>query len=107
MVVYPAVYGGFASAVLEAMACGVPVVVADAGAAPELVGDAGAVIPPGDDAQLAIELHRILDDAEWRRRRVDDGLDRARAYTPERIGRGAARRLPFGDGRPVASSRYG
>ncbi len=83
-VVYPAVYGGFASAVLEAMACGVPVVVADAGAAPELVGDAGAVIPPGDDAQLAIELHRILDDAEWRRRRVDDGLDRARAYTVER-----------------------
>lgn len=83
-VVYPAVYGGFASAVLEAMACGVPVVVADAGAAPGLVGDAGAVIPPGDDAQLAIELHRILDDREWRRRRVEAGLDRARAYTSHR-----------------------
>lgn len=88
-VVYPAVYGGFASAVLEAMACGVPVIVADAGAAPDLVGDAGAVIPPGDDAQLAVELHRVLDDRVWRRRRIDAGLDRARAYTPDR----AAERL--------------
>lgn len=81
VVVHPAVYGGFADAVLEAMACGVPVVVADAGAAPELVAEAGAVIPRGDDAQLAIEVHRVLDDPEWRRRMVTAGLERARAHT--------------------------
>ena len=88
VVVHPAVYGGFAHAVLEAMACGVPVVVADAGAGPEMVGDAGAVIPPGDDAQLAVEIHRVLDDREWRDRMVRAGLERARAYTPERAAEG-------------------
>ena len=85
VVVHPAVYDGFAAPVLEAMACGVPVVVADAGAAPDLVGDAGAVIAPGDDAQLAIEIHRVLDDPEWRRRMVHAGLDRARRYTAPQV----------------------
>lgn len=80
-VVDPSVYGGFAHAVLEAMACGVPVVVSDVGAAPELVEGAGAVFPHGDEAQLAIELHRVLDDAQWRQRMVDAGLQRARAHT--------------------------
>lgn len=88
VVVDPAVYGGFAHSVLEAMACGVPVVVADAGAAPELVAGAGAVIPHGDDAQLAVEIHRVLDDRAWRRRMVDAGLDRARAHTPARMAEG-------------------
>lgn len=81
VVVYPAVYGDFAHSVLEAMASGVPVIVSSSGAAPEVVGDAGAVIDPGDDAQLAIELHRILDDEEWRSGKVADGLSIASAYT--------------------------
>lgn len=88
VVVYPAVYGSFAHPVLEAMACGVPVVVADAGAAPELVADAGAVIAHGDDAQLAVEVHRVLDDPQWRRAMVEAGLERARAYTPQRTAEG-------------------
>ena len=88
VVVYPAVYGSFAHPVLEAMACGVPVVVSDAGAAPELVADAGAVIPHGDDAQLAVEVHRVLDDPEWRRSMVAAGLDRARGYTARRAAEG-------------------
>lgn len=87
-VVYPAVYGGFADTVLEAMACGVPVVVADVGAAPEMVEGAGAVIPHGDDAQLAVEIHRVLDDPEWRARMARDGLDRAREYTARRTAAG-------------------
>ncbi len=88
VVVYPAVYGGFAHSVLEAMACGVPVIVADEGAAPELVADAGAVIPHGDDAQLAVEIHRVLDDRAWRERMVRAGLDRAREYTAARTAEG-------------------
>lgn len=85
VVVHLSADDGFAGEVLEAMACGVPVVVADAGSAPELVADAGGVVAPGDDAQLAIEVHRVLDDREWRQRRADEGLARARAHTPARV----------------------
>jgi glycosyltransferase involved in cell wall biosynthesis len=84
VVVDLAVETGFAHEVLEAMACGVPVIVADAGAAPELVGDAGAIVAPGDEAQLAVEVHRVLDDAGWRRGMVDAGLERARSSTAPR-----------------------
>lgn len=85
VVVHPAVHGGFADVVLEAMACGAPVVVSDVGPAPELVAGAGAVVPHGDEAQLAIEIHRVLDDPAWRRRMVGDGLQRARSHTPAEV----------------------
>ncbi len=87
-VVHPAVYGGAAEVVLEAMASGVPVVVADAGAAVDLVRGAAAVVPPGDAAQLAVELHRILEDEEWRGRMVADGTARAATFTAERTAEG-------------------
>lgn len=88
VVVWPSIYEGFGNPVLEAMATGTPVIVADAGASPEIVSDATPVIPAGDDVQLAIELHRILDDAEWRRRIVEAGLARAAEFTPERTAEG-------------------
>jgi starch synthase len=57
-------------AVLEAMACGVPVVTTRFGALPELVGEgvAGRLIEPGDDEQLAKALLELLDDEGLRRR---------------------------------------
>jgi glycosyltransferase involved in cell wall biosynthesis/GT2 family glycosyltransferase len=43
----------FGRVAVEAMACGIPVVVSDAGALPEVVGDAGIIVPAGDAAALA------------------------------------------------------
>ena len=59
-------------------------IVADAGSLPELVGPAGAVVPPGDDAQLAVELHRVLSDPEHAAAMADAGRARAAEFTPER-----------------------
>ncbi|MGK2929781.1 MAG: glycosyltransferase family 4 protein [Acidimicrobiales bacterium] len=84
VVVVPSRYEGFGIPALEAMAVGTPVVVADAGSLPEVVGDAGVVVPAGDDAQLAVELHRILSDADHARALSDAGRDRARTFSPER-----------------------
>ena len=42
----PSLMEGFGMAVVEAMACGAPVVVSDRGALPEVVADAGIVVPP-------------------------------------------------------------
>lgn len=60
--VLPSLYEGFGFPVLEAMACGTPVVVANATSLPELVGDAGLLFTPGPDAvpQLANALETLL-----------------------------------------------
>ena len=75
-------YEGFGYQVLEAMACGTPVVATGGTSIPEIVGDAGIVCTP---AQLAEELRRVLDDdalaADLRRR----GLERAAQFTWDRV----------------------
>jgi glycosyltransferase involved in cell wall biosynthesis len=58
----------FPAAPLEAMACGLPMIVSSAGALPELVGKfAGIVHTPGDDEQLASNLREVLTNEALRR----------------------------------------
>ena len=52
------------------MACGCPVIAADAGGTAELVGSngAGVLVPPGDSDTLAAAVRELLEDPERRRR---------------------------------------
>ena len=51
------------NAVLEALACGAPVVATDVGGVAEYLGDGAALLcPPGDPAALAAAMARVLDD---------------------------------------------
>ena len=73
MLVLPSFEEGFGLPVLEAMACGVPVVVSNRGSLPEVAGDAAAPVEPDDAEALAAEMERLLDPRGGR------GGDRARA----------------------------
>jgi glycosyltransferase involved in cell wall biosynthesis len=77
-------YEGFGFQVLEAMACGTPVVASDTTSIPELVGDAALLCPPGDVEAFAAALRRLRTEAEL----ADDlrrrGLARAAEFTWER-----------------------
>ena len=70
--VFPSRYEGFGLPVLEAMACGVPVVASDAASIPEVVGAAGILLPPDDAEGMAGALLQLLQEgafhAEMRRR---------------------------------------
>ena len=72
---------GLGSAMLEAMACGTPVVATRAGGIPESItdGESGVLVPPHDDAALAGAVVRLLRDPALRRRLGDAGLARVRA----------------------------
>ena len=77
-------YEGFGYQVLEAMACGTPVVASDTTSIPELVGDAGVLCPPGDVDAFASGIRRALAERDSLRAR---GLARAAEFTWERTAR--------------------
>jgi glycosyltransferase involved in cell wall biosynthesis len=87
---FPSLYEGFGFPPLEAMARGVPVVAATAGAVPEVVGDAAILVVPRDIDALAHALIRVLDDAGERSALVAKGRRRVAHFTWEECGEGLA-----------------
>jgi glycosyltransferase involved in cell wall biosynthesis len=63
---FPSLYEGFGLPVLEAMACGTPVITSTAAALPEVGGKAAVLVPPQDTRRIAQEMERILDDPQLR-----------------------------------------
>jgi glycosyltransferase involved in cell wall biosynthesis len=85
--VYPSRYEGFGLPVLEAMACGTPVIASRAASLPEVIGDAGILLDPDDGAGWADAIVRVLTDADLRARMTTVGLARAATFTWERTAR--------------------
>jgi glycosyltransferase involved in cell wall biosynthesis len=66
VVAQPSLYEGFGFALLEAMACGAPVVCSNAGALPEVAGDAALLVTPTDTDALGTMLLRLLRNPQLR-----------------------------------------
>lgn len=79
--VQPSLAEGFGLTILEAMACGTPVIAADAGSLPEITGDAGILIDPEKPAELAAQMISLLQDTSLRRKLSAAGLSQARKFT--------------------------
>jgi glycosyltransferase involved in cell wall biosynthesis len=79
--VYPSLYEGFGLPVIEAMACGTPVLTSDVSALPETAGDAALLVDPGAPAAITAGMERILTDTELRERLRVAGIARAAAFS--------------------------
>jgi len=75
--IFPTLYEGFGLGPLESMACGTPVVAADATSIPELVGDAGYLVDPLDSRLMAGAIVGTLIKDELHNRLANEGLARA------------------------------
>jgi glycosyltransferase involved in cell wall biosynthesis len=85
--VQPSSYEGFGLTVAEAMACGTPVIAADAGSLPEVVGRAGLMVPARDEEALARCIEQVLDHLGLVGELAAAGEKRARQFTWERSAR--------------------
>lgn len=65
--VLPTLLEGFGLPLVEALACGTPVVTTNAGSSSEVVGPGGRIVPPRDPVALADAINDLLVDAELRR----------------------------------------
>ena len=77
---FVSLYEGFGIPVLEAMACGTPVVTSTVSSLPEVAGDAALLVAPTDVEAIADALWRLIGDAELRDELVDRGCERATRY---------------------------
>lgn len=81
---FPSLYEGFGLPVLEAMACGVPVMTSGVTSLPEVAGDAALLVDPYRWESLADGLHKLLSDNVLRDELARRGLERAKSFTWDR-----------------------
>lgn len=82
--VFPSLYEGFGMPILEAMACGTPVLTSTTSSLPEVAGDAALLVDPQDTCAIARALSRLLDDAALRDQLRSRGLAHAAHFTWDR-----------------------
>jgi glycosyltransferase involved in cell wall biosynthesis len=81
---FPSLYEGFGLPILEAMACGTPVVASRASCLPEVAEGAALLVDPTSVEGLASALELLLLDSDLRTRLIERGLQRASEYTWQR-----------------------
>jgi glycosyltransferase involved in cell wall biosynthesis len=79
--VFPSLWEGFGFPVLEAMACGTPVITSNLSSLPEVAGDAALLVDPYNEVAIADAMRQVLEDSEVRSQLRRLGLARAAQFS--------------------------
>jgi len=81
---YPSLYEGFGLPVLEAMACGTPVIASTAGSIPEIAGESALLIEPKDVEALALAIEQVVTDQTLRHALIARGFEHVKKFSWEK-----------------------
>ncbi len=90
---YVSLYEGFGLPLLEAMACGTPVIASNVSSLPEVVGDVGVQVDPRDVDDITRALSLMIERSDLRDNSIAAGIDRARTVHVGEGGEGVAGNL--------------
>lgn len=79
--VYASLYEGFGLPILEAMACGVPVITSNVSSMPEIAGPSAILVNPEKTDEIKRALSNVMHDKELRKELIEKGEKRAKEFT--------------------------
>ena len=84
MFIYPSKYEGFGIPVLEAMACGIPVIASNTSSSPEVGGNSALYFNPDSDVDLQDKIMKIMNDKQLRTTLINRGYENIKRFSWDR-----------------------
>jgi len=83
--VFASLYEGFGIPILEAFACGIPVITSNISSMPEVAGDNALLVDPNDASDIAKAIVKMCSDDSFRRHFIETGISRNRKFNWPRV----------------------
>ena len=84
MLVFPSMYEGFGIPILEAMACGIPVITSNISSMPEVAGNAAVLVNPYETNEIAAAMQRICSNRDLRKDLIAKGSKNVKRFNWEK-----------------------
>ncbi|MBI4036752.1 glycosyltransferase family 4 protein [Candidatus Daviesbacteria bacterium] len=90
ILVYASLYEGFGLPIVEAMACGTPVITSDRSSMPEIGGEAAEYVNPENVEEISSKIKLVLEDRDLREKMRREGIEQARKFDWDKCARETA-----------------